>query len=177
VNANTLNFSTDNEMLAAVNEKDEVIHSLTRREIHERQLRHRAVHIIVSDSQNRILLQKRSHHKDVHPGAWDTSAAGHVDFGESYLHAAIRELLEELGIRVTSPRNIGRLEASSENGWEFVEIYHVVHDGPFNPNAHEIESLQRLTEEEVETLLHDDNETVTRSFQRVWATYKNQRVP
>jgi 8-oxo-dGTP pyrophosphatase MutT (NUDIX family) len=100
-----------------------------------------------------------------------------VDFGESYLHAASREVLEELGISVTSPRNIGRLEASSENGWEFVEIYHVVHDGPFIPNTHEIESLQWLTEEEVQTLLHDENENVTRSFQRVWAICKDQRVP
>lgn len=172
-----MNFPTDNEMLAAVNEKDEVIHALTRREIHERQLRHRAVHIIVSDSQNRILLQKRSAHKDVHPGAWDTSAAGHVDFGETYLHAASREVSEELGVSVKSPRNIGRLEASSENGWEFVEIYHVVHDGPFKPNAHEIESLQWLTAEEVETLIHDEAETVTRSFQKVWAICKDQRVP
>lgn len=172
-----MNFSTDNEMLAAVNEKDEVIHALTRREIHERQLRHRAVHIIVSDSQSRILLQKRSAYKDVHPGAWDTSAAGHVDFGEAYLHAASRELLEELGISVTSLRSIGRIEASSENGWEFVEVYHVMHDGPFKPNAQEIESLQWLTAEEVETLILDDTETVTRSFQRVWAICKDQRVP
>lgn len=44
-----------------------------------------------------VVLQKRAADKDVWPGRFDASAAGHVRFGESAVEAA-REIDEELGI-------------------------------------------------------------------------------
>lgn len=46
-----------------------------------------------------IVLQRRAATKDVWPGRWDASAAGHVRFGETELEAA-REIEEELGVRL-----------------------------------------------------------------------------
>ena len=46
-----------------------------------------------------LLLQQRALRKDVFPGRFDASSAGHVRFGES-LEEAAREIEEELGIRV-----------------------------------------------------------------------------
>ena len=46
-----------------------------------------------------VLLQHRALTKDVWPGRFDASAAGHVRFGES-LEEAARELREELGLAV-----------------------------------------------------------------------------
>lgn len=46
-----------------------------------------------------LLLQRRSLAKDVWPGRFDASAAGHVRFGEP-LEEAAREVREELGIAV-----------------------------------------------------------------------------
>lgn len=46
-----------------------------------------------------VLLQRRSFAKDVWPGRFDASAAGHVRFGEP-LQQAAREVREELGITV-----------------------------------------------------------------------------
>lgn len=45
-----------------------------------------------------LLLQKRSACKDSNPGCYDVSSAGHVEAGDDYLPAALRELKEELGI-------------------------------------------------------------------------------
>ncbi|MDO5291465.1 MAG: NUDIX domain-containing protein [bacterium] len=47
-----------------------------------------------------LLLQKRSATKDAYPGCYDVSSAGHLDIGETYLEAAIREAREELGLLV-----------------------------------------------------------------------------
>ena len=48
-----------------------------------------------------LLLQKRSAHKDSHPGCYDISSAGHISAGEELLPSALRELKEELGIEAT----------------------------------------------------------------------------
>ena len=47
-----------------------------------------------------LVLQRRAATKDVWPGRWDASAAGHVRFGETEREAA-REIEEELGVPLT----------------------------------------------------------------------------
>lgn len=47
-----------------------------------------------------VLLQKRSHTKDIYPDLWDVSAAGHVRQGQEYGITAIRETHEELGLDI-----------------------------------------------------------------------------
>jgi len=46
-----------------------------------------------------VVLQKRAPQKDVWPGRFDASAAGHVRFGETTAEAS-REIEEELGLQV-----------------------------------------------------------------------------
>lgn len=48
-----------------------------------------------------LLLQKRSDHKDSHPGCYDVSSAGHVPYGSEVMDSAVREIWEELGLSVT----------------------------------------------------------------------------
>ena len=95
-------MSDQMEMYDVVDSLDRVIGTATRREIHQKGLLHRSVHILVFNSKGELYLQKRSLNKDENPGYWDTSAAGHVNAGEDYMTSAHRELEEELGIRRTS---------------------------------------------------------------------------
>jgi 16S rRNA (adenine1518-N6/adenine1519-N6)-dimethyltransferase len=85
-----------------------------------------------------MFLQKRSRWKDRHPLLWDSSAAGHVDAGEDYDEAAVRELKEELGVAAKLARVI-KLPCSEETGWEFIWLYRGEHDGPFQLAPGEIE--------------------------------------
>ena len=70
---------------------------------HREGVRHRTAHVWVVrrvDGRWQVLLQKRSAEKDSFPGKYDTSSAGHIPAGDAPLESALRELGEELGIRV-----------------------------------------------------------------------------
>ena len=75
-----------------------------------------------------VLLQKRAATKDVWPGRFDASAAGHVRFGETTAEAA-REIDEELGLHVDvtdlEPLAGHRQEHVHENGLIDRELHDV----------------------------------------------------
>lgn len=128
------------EWFDVVNERDEVIRQATRREVHTTGLWHRAVHVLAFDAAGRVFLQKRSMAKDLSPGLWDSSCSGHLDAGEEYDAAAVRELAEEIGVRVaTPPERWFRLDACPETGWEFVWVYRLQYDGPITVDPAEIQ--------------------------------------
>ena len=91
------------EIFDIVNDADEVIGRERRAEAHRLGLKHRAAHILVYNGRGEVFLQKRSRTKDTFPGAWDSSASGHVDCGEDYDACALRELGEELGLQPAQP--------------------------------------------------------------------------
>ncbi|WP_179353717.1 NUDIX hydrolase [Winogradskyella vidalii] len=71
-------------------------------EAHAKGLYHNTIHLWLYTSQGDILLQQRSHKKIIFPLLWDVSAAGHIDAGETFTEAALRETREELGLTLVS---------------------------------------------------------------------------
>lgn len=89
------------ELLDLVNEKDEVIGTVWKSEAHKDPTKiHREVALIIFDTKGGALLQQRSMNKEVEPGQWKITAAGHVGSGEDPKRAIVRETYEELGIKV-----------------------------------------------------------------------------
>ncbi len=129
------------EMFDVVDASDRVLRAEPRDFVHVNNLRHRAVHMILSNRAGEILLQKRSIWKDRNPGLWDASAAGHVDSGEDYPEAAARELREELGVACPPLVRIGKLTPCEQTGHEFIEVYTGSHEGPFFPAPLEVETV------------------------------------
>ncbi len=71
---------------------------LPKSEVKKRGLYPRAIAVCVVNSQNEILMQKRSPLKKVYPNLWSIFVKGHVDSKESSIDACRREVKEELGI-------------------------------------------------------------------------------
>ena len=128
------------EIFDVVNERDEVVGQQPRREVHRLGLMHRAVHVLVFNAAGQVFLQKRSMTKDRQPGLWDSSASGHVDAGEDYDACAVRELREEIGLRLkAAPKRLFKLDACAETDHEHVWVYRCEAEGPFRLHPEEIE--------------------------------------
>src|SRR5690606_7878108 len=69
-------------------------------EVHSKGWYHNTVHLWLFTTEGEILLQQRSHKKEIYPLLWDVSVSGHIDAGESFIDAAIRETKEEVGLKL-----------------------------------------------------------------------------
>ena len=168
--------STPDELFDVVDTSDRVIGQAPRREVHARQLHHRATHILVHDGTGRVFLQRRSLSKDMFPGCWDSSCSGHVDAGEDYATAARRELGEELGWHDTSLplRPLLKLSTSPETGWEFIQIYALGPvAGPFTLHPEEIIDGRWLAPGEIIAWIAREPEAFASAARELWTTHRD----
>jgi len=159
------------EIFDVVDENDQVTGRMTRGEVHARKLLHRAVHVFVFNKKGELLLQQRSMYKDAHPGVWDSSVSGHLDSGEDYAAAAVRELDEEMGIRVEDPpEEIGRIAPCEETGWEHVRLYRTRHSGAVRFPAAEVEAAAWFPIAEIAAWIAARPEDFASGFIECWKT-------
>jgi isopentenyl-diphosphate delta-isomerase type 1 len=158
------------EHFDVVDERDEIVGKAPRAEVHNQGLRHRAVHILLFNAKGQVFLQKRSSKKDTFPGAWDSSAAGHLDCGEDYDVCALRELREELGYTPPEPlRRLFKLKACPETGCEFIWVYEGRGEGPFTLHPEEIDRGEWFEPEEVTRWLRQDPGDFASGFRVLWS--------
>jgi len=135
------------EYVYHVDEEDNVIGKVTRKEMVEANLKHRTIAILVFNTKGEILVMKRSMKKDKDPGQFEVNISGVVDYGEDYDESAIRELKEELGIDET-PEYIFKIRTRHS----FMNVYRIITDQHIKMNESEIEmihytSMKKLPEE------------------------------
>lgn len=88
------------ELVEHVDEHDRVLGIVERDEAVRENWLHRIAATICRDREGRILVLRRAETLSRFPGCYDAMVGGAVDVGESYEEAAVRELAEELGVRV-----------------------------------------------------------------------------
>lgn len=98
--------------------------------VHQKGYYHNTVHIWFYTNKGEVLLAQRSYKKAICPGLWDVSVAGHVDTGETLEEAALREVWEEIGLKIDSQllTKIGVFECFQEydfgiSDYEFHHTY------------------------------------------------------
>lgn len=158
------------EVFDVVDQDDCVIGRATRGEVHAKGLLHRATHVLVFDRSGRVYLQKRSLQKDTAPGCWESSCSGHVDAGEDYLTAAVRELAEEIGVVARAEQLEFRLQLppSDDTGWEFLSVFTLRHDGPVVPNPAEVERGEWVDPEALSRALRERPDDFTKPLRLHW---------
>lgn len=72
----------------------------SREDVHRLGLWHKCVHIWIVNGKREVLLQKRCAQKLTNPNKWTTATSGHLSAGDSSIEGAMRELSEEIGLRI-----------------------------------------------------------------------------
>lgn len=92
------------DRLNIVDESGNIIGEDSRANIHGKGLLHREIHVWIYTPNGEIIFQHRSKDKDTFPDLLDASVGGHVEIGDSFEVAALKELDEEAGISTTKDK-------------------------------------------------------------------------
>lgn len=125
------------EIVDIVDENDKVFGKATRKEAHVKGLLHRVVHIVIENSEGKILCLKRGPNVDTRPG-YTSNCAGHVISGSGYEETAKRELEEELGIKAPVEFE-GKIMFNDKGHNTIIGCFKAKHDGPFRIDKSELE--------------------------------------
>jgi isopentenyl-diphosphate delta-isomerase len=134
------------EYVVLVDDEDRHIGVAPKLKAHIEGLRHRAVSVLVVNSNGELLLQRRHSSKYHSGGLWSNACCSHPRPGEAVELAATRRLMEEMGI-VCDLRPVFATTYCApvvggliEN--EYVHVYGGVHDGEVKANATEVDAIQ-----------------------------------
>lgn len=139
------------ELLDIVDENDIVIGQMPFKEVHDKQLLHRFVRVLLLNSKGEFILQVRA--QGIPDAGKMDAPGGHVESDESYGQTAIREMYEEMGIHILSSdlKNIGSIDDRSRLHIENMigRAYVAVHDGPYKIQENELTELKFFSESEL----------------------------
>lgn len=154
------------EVIALVNDKDEVIGKTTRNEAHSKGLLHRETYCYLINSNNEVLLQRRKNNN-----LWDHSSAGHFSINETYESGIVREFEEELGIRLAKKdfKEISKekISLSAIKNIRIVKIFLVKKDIPlsnFKINPDELSEIKYFNKVELKKLLLSNELTLSAKY-------------
>jgi mevalonate kinase len=143
--------TTDNqdELFVVVDKNDNILGYKTRYECHhDKSLIHRTVGVLIFNKNGQLLLQKRSKTKDMDPGVWAISSAGHVTKNQSYEVAVYRELKEELGIK-TALSPVVKFLSETPQETEMAMLFKGIAEGPFDFDQDEISEVRFVNTNEI----------------------------
>jgi len=159
-----------------VDEDDNPIGHATKQEAWSQGLRHRIVRIMLENDRGEILIQHRSPTKDIFPDCWDNSVAGHVDSGEDYSTAALRELKEEIGIDSAHLGQLGRYD--SDETWQghrfkrFTQVYRLHYNTtPTKLENGKVDEVRWVSVDELKKLVNEHPNEVTDGLRQVVERY------
>lgn len=113
------------------------------------------VGVVIMNSNNEILLQKRSRFKRSNPSKWGI-CGGKIDFNETALEAGIWETAEEIGITLNK-KDLKLLSIDTNENTHFT-VYYVEKDININECKIQEEELEEVKYFKIEELQDLDNE-------------------
>ncbi len=134
----------------------------------------RASRIFVFDADGNFLIQKRSA-SVIKPLLFDQSVGGHVDEGETYYDAAVREMKEEIGLENCELKEI-------VTSYKTLDFFNTIYTTQVDVSTEikfdsdEIDCVSWLPSEEVDSLVTETPELCTKGFVQIWKEFRGIMV-
>jgi 8-oxo-dGTP pyrophosphatase MutT (NUDIX family) len=128
--------------------------------------------VLLFRSSGKLVLQQIACSKKNDGGKWSFSAAGHVDAGEMFDEAALRELKEEMGVEGSVHSYIGCVRKWRET--HFGAFYHgfkVVSDDEIFPDSKEVESVGEFELLEIQEMIKQNPSAFKDVFVQLFDLY------
>ncbi len=157
------------ELFETFDEHGALLVQVPRDEVHARGLWHKAAQVFLFNSQGQLLIQHRALDKDLYAGLWDHSVGEHLLPGETFIQAAVRGLVEELGVHgvVLSPVSEVRkveLVMDGKQDREIQQAFSGVFDGDIKSDPKEVIATQYIELGALESWLDEQPEQFTPWF-------------
>jgi isopentenyldiphosphate isomerase len=166
----TVAVSHLNMVLDQVDANDRVIGVIRRRDVFARSANFRVVHVIVTNRNGELLLQKIPEGRR-HAGMWGSSVAGYFRKGETRAEAAKRKLGEELRIEAAGLRWIGKTRMVDEGSMKFIYVAAVRHDGAVRLDPEHASGLEFISPEALAQMREHRARPFTATFLHVLDFY------
>ncbi len=166
----------EEEFIDVLSEDLKVIKTSLKSEAHKNGWLHGSVHIWFYTIKGDILIQKRSKDKIAFPNVWDVSVAGHISAGETAMTSALREIEEEIGLKVSELEliKIGTFKEKFQHASDYID--NEVHQLYLAILKSEIQNLKIQIEEvsEIKLISIDEfkKERNKASFEHLFASHK-----
>ncbi|HEY7457370.1 MAG TPA: isopentenyl-diphosphate Delta-isomerase [Xanthobacteraceae bacterium] len=148
-NGVSLRADTTHDWVVLVDKLDRELGVMPKLDAHRLGRCHRALSVIVRNSQGKLLLQQRAACKYHSAGLWTNTCCSHPRSGEEVGRAAARRLMEEMGIaaELTPLFSLYYRARVSEQliEHEFLHVYGGVSDEVPHPNASEVGGWRWVT--------------------------------
>lgn len=160
--------NTTTEMIYTADESGNLLVLEPRSTLHmtKTSKRHAAVIGMILRKDNKLMLQWRTASK-LGGSRLDVSATTHVRKDETYESALQRSFENELRIKTHVPlRHVFDFRYEEELGEhkenEYCKVYFAEYDGEYEPNPREIDSVEFMSLEELETFVREKEEETTK---------------
>ncbi|TDF79648.1 NUDIX hydrolase [Pseudomonas sp. H9] len=136
--------ASDAELIAWVDENDQLLGALPRKELREKGLIGRGTYILLFNSAGELCVHRRTESKAIYPGYWDVAAGGMVQADESFAESAARELEEELGVAGVELVAHERFFFDQPGNRLWCAVFSAIWDGPLRLQPEEVSEARFL---------------------------------
>jgi isopentenyl-diphosphate Delta-isomerase len=170
------NAFIDMPLITFVDEDDNVIGAGTKDESWQAGAWHRIVRVFLLNGKGEVLMTRRAASLVASPNKWNESCSGHVDEGESYEEAALRELHEEVGVSGVTLTPLTKVKhTDTDDPRRLKKRFHMIftgrYDGPIHHDPDEVAETRWVNTRDLDAWIRNAPSDFTEGFRVAYGEF------
>jgi len=162
-------------IIDVVDQADTPVGVISRAEVFQKHSNFRVSHVLIFNSQGKLLLQRLALSRNRNPGAWGSSVACYLFSSEDYAQAAQRRVSQELGISDFQLIPLGKTEMVDKGCLKFISVFQSFNEGPFHYDPSHIDQVEFVSIPDLRRMIANSERRFTPTFLRVFEFYESIR--